>query len=384
MKQETRVVRAGREKGYYKGCVNPPVYHVSTVLHDSLASFLSISKPEQGRMIYGRWGTPTSFTLTDALAELEGGEGCALFPSGAAAIAASLLAFVQPGDHLLIPDNVYGSTRRICDDLLPRFQVETTYYDPAIGAGIAALIKPKTKIVYVEAPGSLTMEMQDVPAIAKAAKAAGAITMMDNTWATPLLFRPFDHGVDVSITAGTKYIVGHSDAMVGSVTATAEAWPAISKISYLLGQCIGPDDAYLAQRGLRTLAVRLARHQESALKVAQWFEQQSEVERVLYPALPSDPGHALWKRDFSGASGLLAVVFKPVEMKKVEAMADGLKLFGIGASWGGFESLVCPASRAVRTATKLDTTRPILRFHIGLEDTGDLMADLRAGLDRMH
>ena len=384
MKQETRVVRAGREKGYYKGSVNPPVYHVSTVLYESLASFLSVSKPEQGRMIYGRWGTPTSFTLTDALAELEGGAGCALFPSGAAAIAASLLAFVQPGDHLLIPDNVYGSTRRICDDLLPRFQIETTYYDPLMGAGIASLIKPKTKIVYVEAPGSLTMEMQDIPAIARAAKAAGAITMMDNTWATPLYFRPFDHGVDVSITAGTKYIVGHSDAMLGSVTATAAAWPAIDKISYLLGQCIGPDDAYLAQRGLRTLAVRLARHQESALKVAQWFEQQPEVERVLYPALPSNPGHALWKRDFTGASGLLAVVFKPVEMKKVEAMADGLKLFGIGASWGGFESLVCPASRAVRTVTKLDSTRPILRFHIGLEDVGDLTADLRAGLDRMH
>ncbi len=383
MKQETRVVRAGREKGYFKGCVNPPVYHVSTVLHDNLASFLSVSKPEQGRMIYGRWGTPTSFTLTDALAELEGGAGCALFPSGAAAIAASLLAFVVPGDHLLIPDNVYGSTRRICDDLLPRFQVETTYYDPTIGAGIASLIRPKTRIVYVEAPGSITMEMQDVPAIAKAAKAAGAIVMMDNTWATPLFFRPFDHGVDVSITAGTKYIVGHSDAMVGSVTATPQAWPAIDKISYLLGQCIGPDDAYLAQRGLRTLAVRLARHQESALKVAQWLEQQPEIERVLYPALPSDPGHAVWKRDFKGASGLLAVVFKSVEMSKVAAMADGLKLFGIGASWGGFESLVCP-SRIVRTATKIDPARPILRFHIGLEAVEDLVADLKAGFQRMH
>jgi len=383
VKQETRVVRAGREKGFYKGSVNPPVYHASTVLYENLAAFLSISKPVRGEMIYGRWGTPTSFTLTDALAELEGGVDCALFPSGAAAIAASLLAFVQPGDHVLIPDNVYGSTRRVCDDLLPRFQVETTYYVPTIGAGIASLIKPKTKIVYVEAPGSLTMEMQDVPAIAKAAKAAGAITMMDNTWATPLFFRPFDHGVDVSITAGTKYIVGHSDAMLGSVTATAAAWPAINKTHYLLGQCVGPDDAYLAQRGLRTLAVRLARHQESALEVAQWFEQQPEVERVLYPALPSDPGHALWKRDFTGASGLLAVVFKPVNMQKVAALTDGLKLFGIGASWGGFESLVSPV-RATRTATKLDPTRPILRFHIGLEDTGDLIADLRAGLDRMH
>jgi cystathionine beta-lyase len=382
VKQETRVVRAGREKGFYKGSVNPPVYHVSTVLHDNLASFLSISKPEHGRMIYGRWGTPTTFTLTDALAELEGGAGCALFPSGAGAIAASILAFVEPGDHLLVPDNVYGSTRRICDDLLPRFKVETTYYDPQIGGGIAALIKPKTKIVYTEAPGSLTMEMQDVPAIAKAAKAAGAITMMDNTWATPLFFKPFDHGVDVSITAGTKYVVGHSDAMLGSVTATPEFWPAIAKSHYLLGHCVGPDDAYLAQRGLRTLAVRLARHQESALKVAQWLEQQPEIESVLYPALPSHPGYALWKRDFTGASGLLAVVFKPVDMKKVAAMADGLKLFGIGASWGGFESLVCPA-RLTRTATKLDPTRPILRFHIGLEAVEDLIADLRAGLDRM-
>ncbi len=382
MKQETRVVRAGRDKGHYRGSVNPPVYHASTVLYDSLAEFLAISKPVPGKMIYGRWGTPTTFTLIDALAELEGGAGCALFPSGAAAIAASLLAFAAPGDHLLIPDNVYGSTRRICEEMLPRFQVKTTYYDPTIGAGIAGLITPRTRIVYVEAPGSLTMEMQDVPAIAKAAAAAGAITMMDNTWASPLFFKPFEHGVDVSIQAGTKYIVGHSDAMLGSVTANPKAWPAIDKISYLLGQCVGPDDVYLAQRGLRTLAVRLARHQESALKVARWLEAQPEIERVLYPALPSHPGHAIWKRDFTGASGLLSIVLKPVPYKKVEAMADGLKLFGIGASWGGFESLVCPA-RTVRTATTLDATRPILRFHIGLEAVEDLIADLKAGLGRL-
>jgi cysteine-S-conjugate beta-lyase len=206
---------------------------------------------------------------------------------------------------------------------------------------------------------------------------------MDNTWATPLFFKPFDHGVDVSITAGTKYVVGHSDAMLGSVTATPEAWPAIHKSHYLLGHCVGPDDAYLAQRGLRTLAVRLARHQESALKVATWLEQQPEIDRVLYPALPSHPGHTLWRRDFTGASGLLAVVFKPTDMQKVAAMADGLKLFGIGASWGGFESLVCPA-RLTRTATKVDPARPILRFHIGLEAVEDLIADLKAGLARMH
>ena len=222
MKQETRVVRAGREKGYFKGCVNPPVYHVSTVLHDSLASFLSVSKPEQGRMIYGRWGTPTSFTLPMRWPSSKAAPAARCFPPVQRPSPPRCWPSCEPGDHLLIPDNVYGSTRRICDDLLPRFQVETTYYDPTIGGGIASLIRPKTKIVYVEAPGSLTMEMQDVPAIAKAAKAAGAITMMDNTWATPLFFRPFDHGVDVSITAGTKYIVGHSDAMVGSVTATPE------------------------------------------------------------------------------------------------------------------------------------------------------------------
>ena len=382
MKQETRVVRAGRDMGHYRGSVNPPVYHVSTVLFDSMAEFLAVGKPVPGKLIYGRWGTPTSFTLSDALAELEGGVGCALFPSGAAAIAASLLAFVAPGDHLLIPDNAYGSTRRICNDILPRFQIKTTYYDPIIGAGIAGLITPKTRIVYVEAPGSVTLEMQDVPAIAKAASAAGAITMMDNTWASPLFFKPFDHGVDVSIQAGTKYIVGHSDAMLGSVTANQKAWPAIDKACYLLGQCVGPDDAYLAQRGLRTLAVRLARHQESALMVANWFAEQPEIERVLYPALPSDPGHAIWRRDFTGASGLLSIVLKPVPAKKVEAMVDGLKLFGIGASWGGFESLVCP-SRAVRTATTLDPTRPILRFHIGLESVDDLIADLKAGLERL-
>jgi len=382
VKQDTRVVRAGRDRGHYRGSVNPPVYHVSTVLYDSLAEFLAVSKPVPGKLVYGRWGTPTSFTLADALAELEGGAGCALFPSGAAAIAASLLAFVEPGDHVLIPDNVYGSTRRICDHMLPRFQIKTTYYDPTIGAGIASLMTPRTKIVYVEAPGSMTLEMQDVPAIAVAGASAGAITMMDNTWATPLFFKPFDHGVDVSIQAGTKYIVGHSDAMLGSVTANQKAWSAIDRASYLLGQCVGPDDAYLAQRGLRTLAVRLARHQESALKVAEWLTRQPAIERVLYPALPSDSGHALWRRDFTGASGLLSIVLKPVSAKKLEAMVDGLKLFGIGASWGGFESLVCP-SRAVRTATFLDPARPILRFHIGLESVDDLIADLRAGLDRL-
>jgi len=382
VKQETRVVRAGRDKGHYRGSVNPPVYHVSTVLFDSMAEFLAAAKPMPGKLIYGRWGTPTSFVLADALAELEGGVGCALFPSGAAAVAAALLAFVEPGDHLLIPDNVYSSTRRICNDMLPRFQVKTTYYDPTIGAGIARLIAPKTRVVFVEAPGSLTMEMPDVPAIAKAASAAGAITMMDNTWASPLYFKPFTHGVDVSVQAGTKYIVGHSDAMLGSVTANQKAWPAIDRATYLLGQCIGPDDAYLAQRGLRTLAVRLARHQESALKVAEWLERQPAIERVLYPALSSDPGHALWRRDFTGASGLLSIVLKPVAREKVEAMVDGLKLFGIGASWGGFESLVCP-SRAVRTATALDPARPILRFHIGIEAVDDLLADLKAGLDRL-
>ncbi len=380
MKEETRVVRAGRDRGHYRGSVNPPVYHVSTVLFDSMAEFLAVGKPVPGKLIYGRWGTPTTFCLSDALAELEGGAGCALFPSGAAAIAAALLALVKPGDHILVPDNVYGSTRRVCDGMLPRFQIKTTYYAPTIGAGIAGLITPETRIVYVEAPGSITMEMQDVPAIAKAAAAAGAVTMMDNTWATPLFFKPFDHGVDVSIQAGTKYIVGHSDAMLGSVTANQKTWPAIDHACYLLGQCVGPDDAYLAQRGLRTLAVRLARHQESAMAVAQWLEQQPAIERVLYPALSSDPGHALWRRDFRGASGLLSIVLKPVATKKVEAMVDGLKLFGIGASWGGFESLVCP-SRAVRTATALDPSRPILRFHIGLESVDDLIADLKAGLD---
>jgi len=331
-------------------------------------------------MVYGRWGTPTSFCLSDALAELEGGVGCALFPSGAAAIAAVLLAFVEPGDHLLVPDSVYGATRRLCDQYLPRLQVSTTFYPPEIAAGIAKLITPKTRIVYVESPGSMTLEVQDIPAIVNAARATGALTIMDNTWASPLFFKPFDHGVDVSIQAGTKYIVGHSDAMLGSVCANEKAWPAIDRASYLLGQCIGPDDAYLAQRGLRTLSVRLARHQNSALKVAQWLEGHPAVDRVHYPALPSDPGHALWRRDFSGASGLLSVRLKPATAVKVEAMVDGLKFFGIGASWGGFESLVVP-SHPIRTATRWDAARPLLRFHIGLESTEDLIADLKAGLD---
>jgi cysteine-S-conjugate beta-lyase len=382
VKEETHVVRAGRDRGHYRGPVNPPVYHASTVLFDSMAEFLAAGKPRPGKMTYGRWGTPTSFCLSDALAELEGGAGCALFPSGAAAIAATLLCFVEPGDHLLVPDNAYGATRRLCEQYLPKFQVSTTFYEPTLGAGISKLISPKTKIVYVESPGSMTLEVQDIPAIASAARAAGALTIMDNTWASPLFFKPFAHGVDVSIQAGTKYIVGHSDVMLGSVCGNEETWPAIDRASYLLGQCIGPDDAYLAQRGLRTLSVRLARHQESALKVAQWLAGHSAVERVHYPALPSDPGHALWRRDFAGASGLLSIRLRPVAAAKVEALVDGLKYFGIGASWGGYESLVAPV-RPIRTATSWDSSRPLLRFHIGLESTDDLIGDLSAGLDRL-
>lgn len=375
---DTKVVTAGRDPRSYHGFVNPPVYHASTVLYPSAEDFLA----HRARYQYGRRGTPTTEALELALQELEGPQcaGVSLLPSGLAAISTALMSVVQAGDHILVTDSVYGPTRNFCEQVLTRLNVTTTYYDPLIGSGIAELLQPNTRLVFAEAPGSLSFEVQDIPAIAKTAHAKGALVLMDNTWASPLYFRALDHGVDLSIQAGTKYIGGHSDVMLGAVSANAETIARLKTTVRLYGLCEGPDDVYLGLRGLRTLAVRLERHHKSGIAVAKWLEQRPEVLRLLHPALPSHPGHAIWKRDFSGASGLFSMVLKPVPQKAVYAFLDTLELFGIGASWGGYESLAIPFDcTPVRTATRWQPGGPTVRFHIGLEHVDDLIADLERG-----
>jgi cysteine-S-conjugate beta-lyase len=373
----TRLVVGGREAGNH-GFVNPPVHHVSTVLYSSAEDFLA----RRARYLYGRRGTPTTEALENALRALEGLDcaGVALVPSGLAAISTALLATLNAGDHLLVTDSAYQPTRKFCDGVLPRYGIATTYYDPLIGEGIAALFQPNTRAVFVESPGSLSFEIQDVPAIAAAAHARGAAVLMDNTWASPLYFRAFDKGVDLSIQAATKYIGGHSDLMLGTISASKATWQRLSDTVHALGLCVGPDDIYLGLRGLRTMGVRLEHHQQAGLKVARWLEQRPEIARVLHPALESDPGHAIWRRDFSGASGLFSIVFKPVVQRAVNAFLDELALFGIGASWGGFESLAIPFDcTAIRTATTWAPGGPTVRIHIGLESVDDLIGDLERG-----
>jgi cystathionine beta-lyase len=375
---ETRAVTAGRDPASYYGFVNPPVYHASTVLYPSAEDFVA----HRARYQYGRRGTPTTEALELAVQELEGLQcaGVALLPSGLAAISAALLSVVRAGDHILVTDSVYGPTRSFCDQILTRLGVTTTYYDPLIGASIAGLMQAKTRVVFVESPGSLSFEMQDVAGIAAAAHGKDALVLMDNTWATPLYFRALDFGVDLSIHAGTKYFGGHSDVMLGTAAANAATVAALKNHVRLSGLCVGPDDVYLGLRGLRTLAVRLDRHNRSGVAVARWLEQRSEVLRVIHPAFESHPGHALWKRDFSGASGLFSVVLKPAPQKAVYAFLDTLELFGIGASWGGFESLAIPFDcSSIRTATRWAPGGPTVRFNIGLEAVEDLIADLERG-----
>jgi cystathionine beta-lyase len=382
LKPETRLITAGRDPQAQFGFVNPPVYHASTVLYPTAEDQVA----HRSRYQYGRRGTPTTEALEAALRDIEGDNcaGVVLLPSGLAAISIALIAVAGAGDHLLITDSVYRPTRNFCDGLFKRMGVETTYYDPLIGADIAKLFKPNTRAVFVEAPGSQSFEMQDIPAIAKVAHDKGALVMMDNTWATPLYFKPFDKGVDISIQAGTKYIGGHSDIMFGCVSANAKAYPALKDAHGLMGQCVGPDDVFLALRGLRTMAVRLKQHNESGLKVARWLAARPEVARVMHPGLESDPGHAIWKRDFTGASGLFSIELKPMNEKAVYAFMNELALFGMGFSWGGFESLVIIFDCAdYRTATKWAPSGPTLRFHIGLEDPGDLIADLEGGFKAM-
>jgi len=374
----TELVTSGRDTVAQKGFINPSIVRGSTVLYPTAEDLHA----HRGEFQYGRHGTPTTKALQEALMALEGPQcaGVGLTPSGVASISTALLAVLKAGDHLLVIDSVYRPTRNFCDGLLKRFGVETTYFDPLIGAGIEALFKPNTKAVLVEAPGSQSFEMPDIPAIAAVAHRKSALVIDDNTWATPFFHRSLDQGVDISLQAATKYIGGHSDIMFGTISANAQAWPAISEAIRLLGVCAGPDDVFLALRGLRTLAVRLAHHQKSGLEIAQWLAERPEVLRVLHPAREDDPGHAIWKRDFTGASGLFSIVLKPVPQQAVDAFLDTVKLFGMGYSWGGYESLVIPFDCTdYRTATKWNPGGPTLRFHIGLEHVDDLKADLASG-----
>ena len=382
---ETKLVHAGRRSSQYHGVVNPPVLHASTILFDSLAELEKAGASTPGKVTYGRHGTPTRFLLEEAVAELEGGYGTLCVSSGVSAITNAILAFVKPGDHILVTDSAYFPTRNLCNTFLKKFGVATEYYDPTLGGDIAGLIRDNTALVWCESPGSLTFEMQDIPAITKAAHARDVKVLLDNTWASPILCRPFELGVDVSVQAGTKYIVGHTDVMLGTITTATEAdLLTIKKQILVSGDAVGPDDCYLAQRGLRTLAVRLKQHHESGLKVAKWLQTRSEVKRVLHPALPDDPGHAIWKRDFSGASGLFSFVMEPVEKGQLANMVDHMELFGMGFSWGGFESLILPSDPTkIRTATNWDEDGRLIRLHVGLEDPDDLIADLEAGFERL-
>ena len=381
---ETRATHAGNHPHDNQGVINPPIYRASTILYPDVATLEQVSKDRLSRLAYGRYGTPTVSALEEAVTALEDGGRAIVLSSGLAAIAATLMNLLQSGDHLLMVDTVYGPVRNVCDRTLKKFGIETTYYSPGIGADIAGLIRPQTRIVYVEAPGSLTFEMQDIPAIARAGHDAGALVMMDNTWATPVHFKALHRGADIVVHAATKYIAGHSDVMLGIVVCREELYRQLKLGIHALGHSASPDDCYLALRGLRTLPVRLARHQEAGLALARWLKARPEVARVMHPALPDDPGHGLWKRDFAGASGLFGVVLKPCAPAALAAMLDGMRLFGMGASWGGYESLILPVNPAAsRTASKWEAAGPTLRLHAGLENIEDIIADLADGFERL-
>lgn len=383
MKKDTRLGHAGRKPDQNFGIVNPPVYHASTVIFPTVAAMHAANRFHD--VYYGRYGTPTTFAFEEAVAVLEGGDACIATSSGLAAIVGAILPFVAAGDHVLMIDNVYAPSRKFCDTFLKRFGVETTYFDPQAGAAIAPLMRPNTKVVFAEAPGSLTFEVPDIPALAEIAHKGGAKLILDNTWSAGYYFQPFAHGVDVSVQAATKYIVGHSDAMMGTITTRTDLYETIKDTVSSLGYAAAPDDCYLALRGLRTLGVRMAHHQASALQIAQWLAERPEVARVLHPALPDCPGHEVWKRDFTGASGLFGVELAAHHgHDAMAAFLDGMTLFAMGYSWGGYESLIVPANPSVmRTATGWRDRGSLIRLQIGLEAPGDLIADLGQGLDRL-
>ena len=384
LRRDTLIVHAGRDPQRFDGMVNTPIFRTSTVLFPDVESYESRDPADYKVTRYGIHGTPTTFAFEEAVAKLEGGYAAVAVPSGLAAIVAALAAFVKAGDHILVVDSVYGPTRTFCDRRLRPFGITVEYYDPWIGADIARLIRPNTTLIFCEAPGSLTFEMQDIPAIATAAQARGIPVLADNTWGTPYYFQSLEHGVDVSIHAGTKYISGHSDVMMGVIVTNEKYWLKVRRAVADYGYCVSPDDCYLALRGMRTLGVRMRHQQESAIRIARWLQSQREVERVLYPPLETDPGHALWQRDFSGAASLFGVILKPVAWQAVGEMLNALKLFGIGSSWGGFESLAIRTDvTKIRTATKWEAAGPLIRLHIGLEDPDDLIADLQQAFTRL-
>lgn len=379
--ERTRLVHAGRKPFEQHGFVNTPIYRGSTVLFPTVDDLLH----NRGRYTYGTKGTPTTTALEQAWTDVTGAAGTVLAPSGLAAVSVALLSCLEAGDHLLVTDSVYLPTRNFCNDVLTRFGVETTYYDPLIGAGIADLFRSNTAAVFTEAPGSQSFEMQDIPAVSEIAHARNAVVLMDNTWATPLFFPPHERGVDIAIEAGTKYLSGGSDLLLGLVSANERCFKALRKTYDAFAMCPGPEDVFLALRGLRTMALRLREHESQALEMARWLSDRPEVARILHPAFETDPGHAIWKRDFRGSSGLFSVILKPCSDQALAAMLDGLALFGMGYSWGGFESLVIPFDCSTyRTATRWNPGGHGLRFHIGLEDLDDLKRDLEAGFARLR
>jgi len=372
----TVLAHSGYDPRSFHGFVNPPVVHASTVLFPDARTM-----SERGqKYTYGTRGTPTTDALAEAINTLEGSAGTIIVPSGLAAITIPLLGFLSQGDHTLIVDSVYGPTRHFADTMLKRLGVDVEYYHPEIGGGISRLMRPNTRVVFTESPGSNTFEVQDIPAIAEAAHAGGAIVMMDNTWATPLYFNALGHGVDITVHAATKYPAGHSDILMGTVSANEATWEQLFQTYVTMGCCASPDDSYQVLRGLRTMGVRLDRHRESALKIARWLENEPGVSTVLHPALESFPGHALWKRDFTGASGIFSIVLDGGGKVQAHAFLDALRIFGLGYSWGGYESLAVPVFLGDRTVSRMDYGGPVIRLQIGLEDVEDLMADIAAGL----
>ena len=388
---DTALVNAGRSKKYTQGSVNSVIQRASSLVFDTVEAKKHATRNRaNGELFYGRRGTLTHFSLQEAMCELEGGAGCALFPCGAAAVANTILAFVEQGDHVLMTNTAYEPSQDFCTKILAKLGVATSWFDPLIGADIAQLIRPETRVVFLESPGSITMEVHDVPAIVAAVRqvAPEAIIMIDNTWAAGILFKALDFGIDISIQAGTKYLIGHSDAMVGTAVANARCWPQLRENAYLMGQMLDADTAYMTSRGLRTLGVRLRQHHESSLRIAEWLAQHPQVARVNHPALPGRKGHEFWKRDFTGSSGLFSFVLnKRLNDAELAEYLDNFSLFSMAYSWGGFESLILanqPEQIAhIRPDAEVDFSGTLIRLHIGLENVDDLQADLAAGFARI-
>ena len=388
---DTALVNAGRSKKYTQGSVNSVIQRASSLVFDTVEAKTHATRNRaNGELFYGRRGTLTHFSLQEAMCELEGGAGCALFPCGAAAVANTILAFVEQGDHVLMTNTAYEPSQDFCTKILAKLGVTTSWFDPLIGADIARLVRPETRVVFLESPGSITLEVHDVPAIVAAVRqvAPEAIIMIDNTWAAGILFKALDFGIDISIQAGTKYLIGHSDAMVGTAVANARCWPQLRENAYLMGQMLDADTAYMTSRGLRTLGVRLRQHHESSLRIAEWLAQHPQVARVNHPALPGSKGHEFWKRDFTGSSGLFSFVLSQrLNDAELAEYLDNFSLFSMAYSWGGFESLILanqPEQIAhIRPDAEVDFSGTLIRLHIGLENVDDLQADLAAGFARI-